>query len=289
MSPAWIVPGYHGTTNKQMILPVCILLSLGVFGIEGRKYNGSNLGKFGGKIKSTKVVLGMETPFGRDGDIDDDAFFAQFQNSTANAHRNKLASEGAVIFSSESSQNRQSVGGTVIFSAAAQSKPPTQGQVIASVSSVNAGKSVDPLRSKVIFKSNQVQPVEKIIFESSPKQEPAEEYSDWDDVTPPSVPSPSPKLIANATQPEAPPVGTILSDPAPSIKLPKKIKYLDEYVLQALDFDPTYQGPRIDMKADINITFVKDTLIPFFKAGGLLDRKTAYTVRKWEEKILLSF
>lgn len=257
-----------------MILPVYILFALAVYGVQGRRYNGSNLGKMGGKLKPTKMGQMMETPFGRDVDLDDDAFFAQFQNSTANAQRNKLANEGIVIFSSDSAQNRQSAGGTVIFSSQSQPKTPAPGQVIASVDSVNAGKPVDPLRSKVIFKSDKAQPTERVIFESSPKQEPVEEYSDWDD----SIPNPAPKLVVNSTQPEVPPVGTVISDSPASIKLPKKIKYLDEYVLQALEFDPAYQGPRIDMKADINITFVKDTLIPFFKAGGLLDRKTAYTV-----------
>lgn len=60
----------------------------------------------------------------------------------------------------------------------------------------------------------------------------------------------------------------------------KKVKALEKDAIESLEFELGYNGPRIDLHSNITIPFVKDTLIPFFKSGGLLDRKSAFSVSR---------
>ena len=58
----------------------------------------------------------------------------------------------------------------------------------------------------------------------------------------------------------------------------KKIKALEENTINTMQHDLNYDGPKIDLKVNITVDFVNSTLIPFFKSGKILDRKSAYSV-----------
>ena len=67
----------------------------------------------------------------------------------------------------------------------------------------------------------------------------------------------------------------------PSISLPptlKKIRSLDEYSIESLSFDPMIPGPKIGLDTEISIDFINNILIPFFKSGKVLDRKSSFSV-----------
>lgn len=58
----------------------------------------------------------------------------------------------------------------------------------------------------------------------------------------------------------------------------KRVKTLDEYSIEGLTFDNT-PGPKIGLDSEITIDFISKTLIPFFKSGKVLDRKSSYSVK----------
>lgn len=60
----------------------------------------------------------------------------------------------------------------------------------------------------------------------------------------------------------------------------KSLRSLDEYSIESLAFDPSYLGPKIDLDTEIDVQFVSSILIPYFKSGKLLDRKSSYSVIK---------
>lgn len=70
----------------------------------------------------------------------------------------------------------------------------------------------------------------------------------------------------------------VINKPAPMAKH-KKIRSLEEHTIQAMAYDHSYNGPKIDLKFNITAEFVNSTLIPYFKSGKNLDRKSAYSVR----------
>lgn len=71
----------------------------------------------------------------------------------------------------------------------------------------------------------------------------------------------------------------VINKPAPMAKH-KKIRSLEEHTIQAMAYDLSYIGPKIDLKFNITAEFVNSTLIPYFKSGKNLDRKSAYSVRR---------
>ena len=58
----------------------------------------------------------------------------------------------------------------------------------------------------------------------------------------------------------------------------KKIKSLDEKSINTLDFDNSVTGPKINLDTEITSNFVSSVLVPFFKSGKVLDRKSTYVV-----------
>ena len=58
----------------------------------------------------------------------------------------------------------------------------------------------------------------------------------------------------------------------------KKIKSLDEKSINMLDFDNSVTGPKINLDTKITSEFVSSVLVPFFKSGKVLDRKSTYVV-----------
>ena len=58
----------------------------------------------------------------------------------------------------------------------------------------------------------------------------------------------------------------------------KKIKSLDEKSINTLDFDNSVTGPKINLDTEITSDFVSSVLVPFFKSGKVLDRKSSYVV-----------
>lgn len=66
----------------------------------------------------------------------------------------------------------------------------------------------------------------------------------------------------------------------------KKVRSLDEYSIEGLTFDSTIPGPKISLDTDITIDFISETLIPFFKSGKVLDRKSSYSVKVRKFKII---
>lgn len=122
--------------------------------------------------------------------------------------------------------------------------------------------------------------------------------------------SPSPSVKPNISRPLAPLPGTVLgvsTKPAisenisniarrsrssrqdePQLPLPplsnsafmkpSKIDDLEEDIANSLTFDPSYTGPKITIDSPISVEYVRDTLVPFFKSGKLLDRKSSYSV-----------
>lgn len=75
--------------------------------------------------------------------------------------------------------------------------------------------------------------------------------------------------------------GTIANKPVdvpPTVPKPRKIKILEESTIVSLEFNQSYTGPRIDMETEITTEFVSKILIPYFKSGKVLDRKSSFTV-----------
>ena len=72
-----------------------------------------------------------------------------------------------------------------------------------------------------------------------------------------------------------------LTNRIPAVPFPKgkRIKSLDDETIEALEYDPSYTGPKINMGTNVTTDFVSSTLIPFFKSGKILDKKSAYSVR----------
>jgi hypothetical protein len=74
----------------------------------------------------------------------------------------------------------------------------------------------------------------------------------------------------------------IVNDKNPFIYLPprmKKVRSLDEYSIEGLGFDPMVPGPKIGLDTEITVDFITKTLIPFFKSGKVLDRKSSFSVK----------
>lgn len=59
----------------------------------------------------------------------------------------------------------------------------------------------------------------------------------------------------------------------------KRIHALEEYTIYSLKHDNDYAGPKIDLMINITVEYVSSVLIPYFKSGKILDRKSAYSVR----------
>lgn len=59
----------------------------------------------------------------------------------------------------------------------------------------------------------------------------------------------------------------------------KKVRSLDEYSIESISFDPMIPGPKIGLDTEITIDFIYNILIPFFKSGKVLDRKSSFSVK----------
>jgi hypothetical protein len=57
-----------------------------------------------------------------------------------------------------------------------------------------------------------------------------------------------------------------------------RIKKLDEEIIESLSFDTSYLGPKITLNSSVTNDYIKSTLIPYFKSGKILDKKSAYSV-----------
>lgn len=76
-----------------------------------------------------------------------------------------------------------------------------------------------------------------------------------------------------------PPSNTIMAPIRPDlIGRQKKIHALEEYTIHSLKHENDYFGPKIDLENNITVEYVNSVLIPFFKTGKTLDRKSAYSV-----------
>ena len=73
------------------------------------------------------------------------------------------------------------------------------------------------------------------------------------------------------------PINSINS--APKTPKQKKIRALEEYTIDAMTYESGYNGPKIDLTSNITTEFINSTLIPYFKSGMTLDRKSAFSVR----------
>lgn len=74
----------------------------------------------------------------------------------------------------------------------------------------------------------------------------------------------------------------VFDDKTPLVPLPpriKKVRSLDEYSIESISFDPMIPGPKIGLDTEITIDFVNNILIPFFKSGKVLDRKSSFSVK----------
>lgn len=73
----------------------------------------------------------------------------------------------------------------------------------------------------------------------------------------------------------------VIINKTPTIIVPakiKKVRSLDEFTIDGLTFDPANRGPKINLDTNITTNFISTTLIPFFKSGKILDRKSSYSV-----------
>lgn len=83
------------------------------------------------------------------------------------------------------------------------------------------------------------------------------------------------KLPINSINITAP---SSLNRPTPPAIKHKRVRALEEYTICSMHYDYWYNGPRIDLKTNITVEFINSTLIPYFKSGKILDRKSAYSV-----------
>jgi hypothetical protein len=269
--------------------------------LNGSDFKPNNLPCLADKVNEAKKY-NFSTPFG-DADLEDDddillpsgkvIFSVHSSNQTKpfDSVSQQKPQVGQVIFSASKPAEHQ-----VIFSKVSDSKvkitaAPRETEQRTSFSST-APKDVDQkvIFSSSTFKASEPKDVEqKVIFSSSTFKA--------------SEPKPifSPHQQANIG-------GVIVGNSNPTIekvnKLPnaesstdlsesydnhqvslfgqpirlKKIRSLDESAIELLEFESNYTGPRIDLQTGLTISFVKDTLVPFFKSGGQLDRKSAYSV-----------
>lgn len=77
---------------------------------------------------------------------------------------------------------------------------------------------------------------------------------------------------------------TVLNKPEQSGKQ-KKVHALEEYTIYSLKHENDYSGPKIDLSNNITVEYVNSVLIPYFKSGKILDRKSAYSVTITRTKI----
>ncbi len=195
--------------------------------------------------------LAFSTPFG-DADLEED--------------EDILLPAGKVIFASKVLNQSQPVDAVQ----ASQQKPP-EGKILFSST---APKAVE---QKVIYSSpTQKRPEVTVATEKSigaviPVDEKSVQLNEVSVSSDLNIP------LANQNPTSAP------------LNKPKKLRSLEESLIEILEFEPSYTGPRIDLQFNVTMTFVKDTLIPYFKSGGLLDRKSAYSVILYIlEKVLLT-
>ena len=94
-----------------------------------------------------------------------------------------------------------------------------------------------------------------------------------------SLPITVPQIIG-LTENALPCNSEVVNNKKPSILPPKmkKVRSLDEYSIEGLTFDHANPGPKIGLDTNITTSFINSILIPFFKSGKVLDRKSSYSV-----------